>query len=113
MMDNSDVLCSKYIGIVVGLPDDASKWSLPLCTTYFSALVISLQDKIDEENFDMLSHSGLLTKTLHMQALHIVREAAAKSFKALNDEEKRIRRLICTANVNQGSMNFQESTETN
>ena len=62
LMDTPDVLYSNYIGIVVGLPDDASKWCLPLCTTYFLAFVVSLQDKLDKEDFDMSYHSGIITK---------------------------------------------------
>ena len=93
-MDTPDDLYGKFIGIMAGLPDDASKWSLPLCTTFFSALSISLQEKMDEDSFDMPSHSGLTSKKLQLKALCQVWEAAVKSFKALNDEEKRLRRLM-------------------
>ena len=62
--DTPDDLYSKFIGIVAGLPDDATKWSLPLCTTYFSAPVVNLQDKMEEYKFNMPSQSGLLTKLL-------------------------------------------------
>ena len=99
LMDTPGVLYSNYIGIVVGLPDDTSKWSLHICTTYFSALVVSL--------------SGLLTKKLQVQALHQVPEAVVKSLKALNDEEKRMCKLMGTSGINRGSMNLQESIEIN
>ena len=61
----------------------------------------------------MPSHSGLLTKKLKIKALRQVCEAAVNSSKALNDEEKRLRMLMCTSNSNRGSMNLQESTERN
>ena len=99
-VDTPDVLYSKYIGLVVGLPDAATKWPLPLCTVYYSALVITLQDKIDEESFNIPSHSVLQTKTLQIQALRTVREAAVKEFKPLNDEDKHLRKLIGSINDN-------------
>ena len=68
---------------------------------------------MDEENFNMPSHSGLQTKTLKIQAYHIVREAAVKSFKDLNDEEKRLRKLMGNTNDNWGSVNLQESYDIN
>ena len=58
--DTPNYVYSKFIGIVAGLPDDATKWSLTLYTTYFSALIVSLQDKIEDDNFDTSSHFSLL-----------------------------------------------------
>ena len=68
---------------------------------------------MDKDNFDMPSHSGLLTKKLQIKALRQVCEAAVNSPKDLNDEEKRLRMLMCTSSSNRGSMNLQESTERN
>ena len=67
---------------------------------------------MDEDDFDMTSHSNLLTKKLQIQALRQVREAAVKSFKALNDEEKRMHRIMSTSSSNRGSINLQESSDT-
>ena len=68
-LDTPDDLFSKFLGTVAGLPDDASKWSLPLFTTYFSALVVLLQDKMEEDKFEMPLHSGLITKKLQVVSL--------------------------------------------
>lgn len=68
---------------------------------------------MDEDDFNMPSHPGLLNKKLQIQALHQVREEVVKSFKALNDKEKRMRRLMVTSSSNRGCMILQESTERN
>ena len=68
---------------------------------------------MDEDDFNMPSHSGLLNKILQLQSLLQVREAAVRYFNALNDEEKRLRRFMGISNSNRGSMNLHESTERN
>ena len=50
-------------------------------------------------------------KSLQLRALRLVREAAVKSYKYLNDEEKRLRKLSGTNNTQRRSMSLQESSE--
>ena len=113
MIDTPDELYAKYISIVAGLPDDATVWPLPLCNTYFSALVGPLQDKMEHDNFRMPGLNGLTTKTLQVGALRIIRSAATQSFKSLNDEEKRLRSLLSRNVMNRGSHNLKEQIQCN
>ena len=76
MIDAPDELYEKYIGIVPSLPDGATVWPLPLCNTYFSGLVIPLQDKMEDNYFRMPMLHGLTIKTLQLCALRIVRSVA-------------------------------------
>ena len=92
--DTPDELYSKYIGIVAGLPDDATIWSVNLCSTYYSALHNNLKDKMEESDFCMLPLNNMGTKALQIEGLRTVRTSAVTSYKDLNDEEKRIRRIF-------------------
>ena len=92
--DTPDELYSKYIGIVAGLPDDATIWSVNLCSTYYSALHNNLKDKMEESDFCMLQLNNMGTKALQIEGLRTVRTSAVTSYKDLNDEEKRIRRIF-------------------
>ena len=40
--DAPDDLYEKCISVVAGLPDDATKWYLPLCNTYYSVFAVPL-----------------------------------------------------------------------
>ena len=101
--DTQDKLYAKFISIVPGLPEDATKWLLPLCNSYFTALVIFLQDKMEDDKFNMPGLHGLTTKSLQLGALRLVRTAAVAAYKSLNDEEKRLRRMLLNNNNNRGS----------
>ena len=108
-----DELYAKYTSIVVGLPDNATVWLLPLCNTYFSALVGPLQDKMDLDNFRMPGLDGHIAKTLQLGALRTNRSAAAQFFKSLNNEEKCLRSLLYKNVMNRGSHNLQEQVQYN
>ena len=92
MTDTPDELYAKFISTVASLPDDATIWPLLLCTTYFSALVIPLQDKMKYNDFRMPNIHGLTTKTLQIGALRTVKADAVQSYESLNNDEK----LICS-----------------
>ena len=93
-IDTPDEIYAKYISILSGLPHDADKWSITICSSYFSCLPLSLQDKMEEDGFTMPNLSGQTTKTLQIQALCVVQTASAASFKTLQDEEFRLRCLF-------------------
>ena len=59
---------------------------------------------MEEDGFPMPNLSGQTTKTLQIQALRVVRTAAAASFKTLQDEETRLRRLFPNQNMSRGSI---------
>ena len=102
LRDTPDELYGKYISIVAGLPEDATKWSLTLCSTFFSALVPTLQDKMEEDNFIMPSLHSLISKTFQLRALRLVRTAAVSAYDSLFMEERRLRRLFPSiGNTNQ------------
>ena len=92
--DTPDELYGKYISVVATLPDDTTKWSLPLCDRYYSALMISLQDKMEEDQISMPSLDVLTTKALQLKALRLVRTAAVTSYVFLLKEKERLRHLI-------------------
>ena len=50
-IDTPDELYAKYIGIIGSLPNDASLWSITLCSLFFSALTTNLRDKMEEQYF--------------------------------------------------------------
>ena len=59
-----DALYAAYIGVITGLPEDASLWSITLCSSFFSALSPNLRDKMEEEDtFRMSAISGMSSKT--------------------------------------------------
>ena len=92
--DTPDEMYAKYISMVAGLPDDASLWSITLCSSYFSALSINLKDKMEESNFCMPPLNNMSNKASQISGLRLVRTAAVKEHKSLKEEEKRIRRLF-------------------
>jgi len=87
---------------VAGLPDDATMWLITLCSTYFSALTTNLKDKINEGEFIMPALTNIITKASQIEGLHVVRMAAAKAYKAMRKEEKRIRHLFPQMNHSRG-----------
>ena len=60
----------------------------------FSALTANLKDKMEESDFNMPPLNNMVTKALQIEGLRTVRISAVAAHKALNDEEKRIRRLF-------------------
>ena len=92
--DTPDELYAKYLSIAAGLPDDANMWSITLCSSYFCALTTSLKDKMEECGFSMPPLNAMSHKSSQIQGLRLVRTAAVTAYKALKEEEKRLRRLF-------------------
>ena len=89
-----DKLYGKYISTAAGLSVDATKWSITLCCSYFNYLVTSIQDKMEDDDFNMPPLNCQATKTLQLGDLRLVRAAAASAYKSLVDEEQRLRRVF-------------------
>ena len=90
-----DALYASYIGVVAGLPEDASLWLLTLSSSFFSALSPSLRDKMEEEEtFRMPSISGMGSKTKQLEGLRTVRSAAVIAYKKFNKERERMSKLM-------------------
>ena len=90
-----DALYAAYIGVIAGLSEDTSLWSITLCSSFFSALSPNLRDKIEEEDtFRMQAISGMSSRTKQLEGLRIVRLAAVKAYNKLNDKRDRMRRMM-------------------
>ena len=61
-----DELYGQYISTAKGFPKDASTWSLTLCSRLFNYLTLSLQDKMEEDSFQIKPLNSQSTKTLHL-----------------------------------------------
>jgi len=89
-----DTLYATYISVIADLSKDVSLLLITLCLSNFSALTTNLKDKIEEDiSFCMPVIGCMLTKMLKFEGIHTVRLAAVVSFKKINEEENRIRRI--------------------
>jgi len=79
-IDTPEKLYAKYIGIIAGLSNDSSLWSITLCFYFFSALTTTLKDKMEEKYCIMTPLNNMTAKILQIQGLRIVRTAAVTSF---------------------------------
>ena len=95
------------------LPLDASTWSITLCSSFFNCLIVSIQDKMEDDDFIMPPLNCQSTKTLQLGALWVVHAPAAASYKSLVNEEKRLRRLFPQQTSTRGSIFMQESDNMN
>ena len=59
-----DKLYGKYISTTTGLPNNADSWSVTLCASYFNYLNTTLRDKMEDDNFRILSFTNQCTKSL-------------------------------------------------
>lgn len=60
--DNPDMLFGKFMSLVPTLPDDATKWSIQLCYSYYNALTLELRTRMESDDFVMPKLNLLLTK---------------------------------------------------
>ena len=114
-IDTPDELYAKFLSIVSALPDDASLWSITLCSAYYSALSLPLRDKMELSAFVMPALNTMGTKALQIAGLRIVRTAAVTSYSALMEEEQRMRRMfpqLCTTRQQRASLNIIEEQGT-
>ena len=94
-VDTPEELFDKFNQLSVGLPDDVKKWSIQLCSTFFSALSKDLvEDMTADKNFRMPDLTTLTTKALQLEALRSVRTEASKSFKSLSKQKDLMSKLL-------------------
>ena len=71
--DTPDELYDAFTSISVRLPDDATTWSINLCSSYLSALKLELSEAVTSENaFTMSKLTNLTTESLQLEALRYV-----------------------------------------
>ena len=86
---------STFNELTVNLPEDATKWTLQLCSAYLSALSKDLSERItSESSFIMPNLSTLTTKALRLEALTVVHTLASSSYRELEKEEKIMTTLL-------------------
>ena len=79
-----DELFDKYSRLALSLPDDASSWSIQLCSCYLTALSKDLVDDLTSDlKLSIPDLTKLTTKALQLDALRIIRQHAVSSFKKL------------------------------
>ena len=91
---NPDVLFGKFMELTPLLPDDASKWSTQLCTSFFNALTPELRVKMENDTFEMPALNQLNSKRDQIDALQTVRDMSAMAFKKLKEETDLIASII-------------------
>jgi hypothetical protein len=99
IMDSPDILFSKFIQQVPTLPDDAGTWPINLASMYFSALTQEITDRMCLDGFNMPSLVGLESKRKQLNVLRTVRQAAAASFKLVEDDKARMQQMIKSMNL--------------
>jgi hypothetical protein len=60
--DTPDVLFGKFVNIASSLPNDATLWSITLCSQFVNSLAVDLKDEMEALQFRMPSLSGQDTK---------------------------------------------------
>ena len=93
--DTPDELFDRFSHESISLPNDATTWSIQLCSSYLSALTPNLSDKITTDTeFKMHNLTTLTTKALQLDALCYVRHHASKCFNELVKQKNQITTLI-------------------
>ena len=80
----------------VGLPDDATGFSIQLCSTYYGGLTPEIRTQMDKDKFRMPVISGGFTmKRKQLEALRkVTRTAASSAYKTVKEETNRIKKLM-------------------
>ena len=75
--DHPEIVFQRYLDAVVGLPDDATSWSIQLCSTYYGALTDEVRNHMLKSKFKMPKvNGGFTTKRQQLQVLRSVRSVA-------------------------------------
>ena len=69
--DTPDILFGKFVNIALSLMNDATLWSITLCSQFVNSLVVGLKDEMEALHFRMPSLSGQDTKKLQLTALSL------------------------------------------
>ena len=94
-----DILFGKFVNIASSLPNDATLWSITLCSQFVNSLAVKLKDKMKALHFRMLSLSGQDTKKLQLTALQEVRDNAVGAYKSLSDRANLVKRMMKVAAI--------------
>ena len=92
--DTPDVLFGKFVNMASSLPNDATLWSITLCSQFVNSLAVDLRDEMEALQFRMPSLSGQETKKLQLRALQEVRDYAANAYKSLSERANLVKRMI-------------------
>ena len=90
-----DDLFKTYLTELPILPDNTSLWGFNLIDYFWNALPDTLQHRLtDQKIYSFPDMSKLPTKTLQVQELRKLREAAVLGHKALNEDHARITKVV-------------------
>ena len=90
-----DDLFKKYLSEVPVLPDDTRLWGFTLTNYFWSALPEEMQSRITENRtYKPPDMSTLVTKTIQLNELRKLREAAVQASKDISDHDAKLSRLI-------------------
>ena len=85
-----DKLFDQFNEISVILPDNASTWTLQLCSSYLSVLTSDLSEAVtSEKTFIMPDLSTLTTKASQLEALQKIRTQASTTYKEQQKEKEK------------------------
>ena len=97
-----DELFDEFSEISVSLPDNATSWTLHLCSSYLSALTSDLSEAVTpEKTFVMPNLSTLTTKALQLTALRTVRSQVSASYRELLKEKVKMTTSLRNLNTTQ------------
>jgi hypothetical protein len=90
-----DDLFKKYLSEVPVLPDDTRLWGFTLTNYFWSALPEEMQSRITENRmYKPPDMSTLVTKTIQLNELRKLREAAVQASKDISDHDVKLARMI-------------------
>ena len=95
VVDTPEGLFTKFLALAGSLPDCARGWPIQLCSTYYSALPLSITNRmISSKEYTSPSLVGLDNKQSQLEALQIVRAGATRSHRELADEDERMEKKL-------------------
>ena len=106
--DHPETVFQKYLDAVVGLPDDATSWSIQLCSTYYGSLTEEVRNHMLKSKFKMPKvNGGFTTKGKQLQALRSVRASAVSAYESVFEEQTRLKKLMSEMNRANGGRERQ------
>ena len=93
--DTPEQLFNKFNSLSTSSPNDATSWSIQLCSCYLSVLTVDLNDYItSDENFKMPNLTTLTTEALQLEALRGICQKSSVSFRSLSKQKDKIISII-------------------
>ena len=93
----------RFIKFLPLLAQNAMTWSFSIITLFVNALPSKLQEDVQLGGYVLSDLSTLLTSHLQKRELQRLREQAAVDHKTLQDESKRINKLMTIFGTTRGS----------